>query len=282
VRLATDDQNPRGGRFERMKWYYADGTAQAGPVTEPEIESLFQSGKIQPSTLVWHEGMGSWLAFGQVKPALVEAVQHKSALTEKRPLLAPDLAPKEVVCSQCNQIFARGELILIRESWVCANCKPAFVQKLKEGSIAGPRLEYASFGIRLVAKLLDNFIFNTAIALIAAAAASLLFSSAENFREELAVRGVAFFGIVLGAVLLVTPIKIWCLARKGGTPGKRLCKLRVISASGENIGWGQATGRVFAEWITQLTFTIGYIIAAFDTEKRTVHDHIAGTRVVKD
>ena len=26
---------------------------------------------------------------------------------------------------------------------------------------------------------------------------------------------------------------------------------------------------------------IGYLIAAFDPEKRTVHDHIAGTRVIK-
>ena len=266
-----------------MKWYYADGTAQAGPVTEPEIESLFHAGKINPSTLVWHDGMGSWLAFGQVKPALIEAAQMKSAVTDKRSLLAPDLAPKEVVCSQCNQIFSRGELLLIRDNWVCPNCKPAFVQKLKEGTIVGRRLEYAGFGIRLLAKLLDNLIFSGAIGLVAAAAASLLFSSADTIREEIAAKGLMFVAVVGGAVLLVAPIKIWCLASNGGTPGKRICKLRVISATGENIGWGRATGRVFAEWITQLIpFAIGYILAAFDIEKRALHDRIAGTRVVKD
>jgi uncharacterized RDD family membrane protein YckC len=265
-----------------MKWYYADGAEQTGPVTEPQIENLFHAGRINSSTLVWHDGMGSWLPFGQVKPALIEAAQIKSDVAGQRPLLAPDLAASEVVCSECNQIFPRAQLILIRDFWICPYCKPAFVQKLKQGTIAGRRLVFAGFGVRLIAKLLDSLIFGGAIGLIVLAAASIFFSGETTSKEVVAGRLLIVLAVIGGSILLILPIKIWCLATQGGTPGKRLCKLRVIAASGENLGWGRATGRIFAEWITQLTFSIGYIIAAFDIEKRTIHDHIAGTRVVKD
>ena len=112
--------------------------------------------------------------------------------------------------------------------------------------------------------------------------ASLLFSGGVHSDREGAARILILGLAVSGALLLVLPVQMWCLATKGGTPGKRLCKLRVISETGENLGWGKAIGRVSAEILTQLTFSIGYIIAAFDIEKRTIHDRIAGTRVVKD
>jgi len=38
--------------------------------------------------------------------------------------------------------------------------------------------------------------------------------------------------------------------------------------------------RFFATMLSQLTLYIGYIIAAFDDEKRSLHDHICDTRVV--
>jgi uncharacterized RDD family membrane protein YckC len=147
----------------------------------------------------------------------------------------------------------------------------------------GRRQEFAGFGIRLLAKLLDNFIFYVlGVGLVSGAAASILFSGGVKSESEGAVKIVILILAIFGAYFLVLPIQMWCLATKGGTPGKRLCKLRVISDTGENLGWGKAIGRVAAEILTQLTFSIGYIIAAFDIEKRTIHDRIAGTRVVKD
>jgi uncharacterized RDD family membrane protein YckC len=58
--------------------------------------------------------------------------------------------------------------------------------------------------------------------------------------------------------------------------------LRVVGADGANVSWGRAIGRFFGEWVTgMIPFWIGYLIAAFDPERRTVHDHIAGTRVIR-
>ncbi len=46
-----------------MNWYYVDAGQQAGPISEDELASLAGSGKIQPDTLVWREGMATWLTY---------------------------------------------------------------------------------------------------------------------------------------------------------------------------------------------------------------------------
>src|SRR2546427_9341329 len=51
-----------------MNWYYVDAGQQAGPIPEDELATLAVSGKIQPDTLVWREGMATWLPYSQVKP----------------------------------------------------------------------------------------------------------------------------------------------------------------------------------------------------------------------
>ena len=50
-----------------MNWYYADAGQQVGPIGEAELDALAQSGKIQPSTLVWRDGMKDWIPYAQIK-----------------------------------------------------------------------------------------------------------------------------------------------------------------------------------------------------------------------
>jgi len=44
-----------------MQWFYADQGKSTGPVSENDFQNLVASGKITPSTLVWHEGMPAWV-----------------------------------------------------------------------------------------------------------------------------------------------------------------------------------------------------------------------------
>jgi uncharacterized RDD family membrane protein YckC len=69
------------------------------------------------------------------------------------------------------------------------------------------------------------------------------------------------------------------IGKYGATPGKMLCRIKVVTAEGQRVTYGRATGRYFAEIISMFC-NIGYIIAAFDSQKRALHDHIAGTRVI--
>ena len=67
----------------------------------------------------------------------------------------------------------------------------------------------------------------------------------------------------------------------GATLGKLACGLRVVQPDGAPISYGRAFGRAWAEILSGLfTCDIGYIITAFDSQKRSLHDHIANTRVI--
>jgi uncharacterized RDD family membrane protein YckC len=56
--------------------------------------------------------------------------------------------------------------------------------------------------------------------------------------------------------------------------------LTTKGADGGPISVGLAVGRYFAKILSVCTLWIGFIIAGFDREKRSLHDHICGTRVV--
>lgn len=65
------------------------------------------------------------------------------------------------------------------------------------------------------------------------------------------------------------------------TLGKKLFSIKVTDLDGNRIGFGRATGRFFAQLLSQISFTIGYLMAAFTERRQALHDMIAGTIVVK-
>jgi len=71
------------------------------------------------------------------------------------------------------------------------------------------------------------------------------------------------------------------VGRYGATPGKMAGRLRVVTADGGKVTYLKAFGRHFAEFLSSMILGIGYIMAAFDDQKRTLHDRICNTRVVK-
>src|SRR5439155_22123354 len=74
------------------------------------------------------------------------------------PAQATPLTGNEVVCVQCNRMFPTEETIQYGTAYVCATCKPTFVQKIKEGAVTPTYLgamDYAGFWIRWWAFLID-------------------------------------------------------------------------------------------------------------------------------
>ena len=89
----------------------------------------------------------------------------------------------------------------------------------------------------------------------------------------------------LGVTLLVQFLiglcyAVFFLGRFAATPGKMACGLLVVRADGSALTYPRAAGRHFADMLSGITLCIGYLIAAFDLEKRALHDHICDTRVV--
>jgi uncharacterized RDD family membrane protein YckC len=73
----------------------------------------------------------------------------------------------------------------------------------------------------------------------------------------------------------------WFVGKYGATPGKMACKIEVVTADAGQVSYLRAFARHFAKWISGFTLGIGYLMAAFDDQKRSLHDRICDTRVIR-
>ncbi len=251
-----------------MEWYYADEGHQVGPINEGDVERLVKEGKITSATPVWNPEMTDWEPYGKVRA--------RSSPHDLRKPTPPAPGAGQSVCSECGSILSRAEMIRFGGSWVCALCKPIFVQKLKEGVPLSGMMEYAGFWIRVVAKLIDGMILGVVNMIFSVPLGAMMTSSSDPYR---------FFGLtmILNAffMALQAAYTTFFVGRFGATPGKMAGRLKVVTGDGGKVSYLRALGRHFAEFITSMTFLIGYIIAAFDDQKRTLHDRICNTRVVR-
>ena len=236
-----------------MEWFYAEGNERRGPVSEAEFNELIRRGQIGTSTQVWRPGWDNWRSWGEANR---EVGSDGSAH-----------------CVQCGQTYPTGEMVQYEGSWVCPNCKPVFFQKVKEGIEPTVAMNYAGFWIRFLAKFVDYIVLNIPSYI-------LQFALAPMMQDE----GTAMVALgisMLFSFLLSLAYSVFMHGKYGATLGKMACGLRVVTAEGGPIGYPVAAGRYFAEILSGIILAIGYIIAAFDDEKRTLHDRICNTRVIR-
>jgi uncharacterized RDD family membrane protein YckC len=253
-----------------MNWHYVAQGQPAGPVGDEQFAELVRTGKITAETLVWRDGMTDWLPYQQ-------------ALNSAGPGTGPTAASKsgdtttEAVCAECLRIFPMDEMIRHENTYICAGCKPVFMQKLSEGAkLPTGGLKYAGFGIRFGAKFLDGLILGLPFMVV-------LFAVLIPQAVKTTPGQVNFLPLLiqLGFVLVQIGYQIFFVGKYGATPGKMLCKLKVVTADGDPISYGRATGRAFAEILSGMICDIGYLLVIFDNpQKRALHDHICNTRVV--
>ena len=111
-----------------VDWFYSDQGRQVGPVTDSALENLVRSGRITERTLVWRAGMSQWQPLREARPSTQTTL----------PLAPPGFQPppniESGVCIECQREYPQTEMIFLNRNWVCASCKPIFVQRLKEGA----------------------------------------------------------------------------------------------------------------------------------------------------
>lgn len=69
--------------------------------------------------------------------------------------------------------------------------------------------------------------------------------------------------------------------KTGQTLGMRTWKIKVVNVDGSNLSYKTATKRFFAAMLSWLTLGFGFWRAMFDQEKRTWHDALSQTKLVK-
>jgi uncharacterized RDD family membrane protein YckC len=182
--------------------------------------------------------------------------------------------PSQAFCTQCGRSFTVDDLMRFGESYVCADCKPSFLQRVREGVPVGAALTYGSAGKRVVAAIIDTvilFLVGLVVNLVTAAPRTVTPGSiASVFTLG------TFVNLVIGFAYYV-----YLLTTYGATLGKMAMGLKVVTAENGPLSGGRATGRYFcATFLEPLTLGIGLLIALFDDQRRTLHDRICGTRVI--
>ena len=254
-----------------MPWYYAEGALQNGPVTDDEFADLVRNGKVRGGTLVWREGMANWQPYSIVAPQAAGAPPAVAA-----PVASTQVAPNEIVCQECGKAVPKENAIQYGTVWVCGNCKPLFLQKLREGAAPIARMPYAGFWIRFIAEFIDGFIIGVVffVPII-----FLMMGRSGGTTDLMSLMFNPFLN--LGSTAVLTVYNTLFIGKFGASPGKMIFGMRVITSDGGRVSYARALGRSLAEILSSLICYIGYIIAAFDDQKRALHDHICDTRVVR-
>lgn len=269
-----------------MKWYYAQGGRQAGPVEESVLDDLVRQGVVRDDTLVWHQGMAAWQRHGAVRGASHSVPENASPVPAIPPAALGSESRDTHYCSECGRPFPATQLTSYGGVSVCAQCQPAYSQRLRGG---GAARHFGGFWIRFLALCIDTIIIGVVSAIVriplGLAGLGLGLSLSRNpdpgqvmaaLPAILSLAGLSF----LIQLALSLAYEVYFLSTRGATPGKMALSLQVTRADGSPVSAGLAAGRYFARILSSLIFFIGFIIAAFDREKRALHDHICGTRVV--
>jgi uncharacterized RDD family membrane protein YckC len=215
-----------------------------------EFEALIAAGTIRPETLVWQPGMPNW------QPA-----------SEARPDLLPPMLPG--VPGVPAPIYV-GETV----------------------SIVGGR-RYGGFWIRFLARFIDGLILMIpSIVVIVLVVGTSFFESIISGDVSSIMQTAPMF-IVAGLInaAMYAAYESFTTSSYGGTPGKLALGLRVILLDGSMLSLQQAlirhliyaAGGIIGSVIpfATLWYLADNIPAAFDPEKRALHDRIAKTLVVK-
>lgn len=139
-------------------------------------------------------------------------------------------------------------------------------------------LPYGGFWIRFVAYVVDGFLIGLIrAALVAPMGWRLLREPAWSWGTLWDIGEIQITSLAVSLCYFA-----WFWTKYGATPGKMIFRLKVVTPEGGSPTLGQAVGRYFAMLLSGLILGIGFLMAAWDREARTLHDALAGTRVVRE
>ena len=193
--------------------------------------------------------------------------------------------PESRFCSECGRAGLAEDFARFGDQSVCPDCKDRYAQKLREGVAPMASVPYAGFWLRVLALLIDAIILMVVQTIIQFAVGGGAMGTLQPDPEHaermlgpaLAAAGLAWLiGLVVGCTY-----ESLFVSRLGATPGKMALGLKVVRPNGELVDLGRAIGRYFAKMLSWIILGIGYIMVAFDAEKRGLHDLICDTRVIK-
>lgn len=176
-------------------------------------------------------------------------------------------------CARCGSPFCPDCLVEISGRPFCATCKSEQLLDVRSG-VDRSQMQYSTILRRFGAIFLDSLLI---VVPMYAIMGVFIFVPATRGQEPnplFNLIGIPF------ALLSLAYEGLMLQYKNGQTLGKMALKVRVVRPDGSPISPGQAWGRVVMRTILGCLWIVDYIPAFFTPEKTTLHDMVAGTRVV--
>jgi uncharacterized RDD family membrane protein YckC len=147
-------------------------------------------------------------------------------------------------------------------------------------------VEYAGFGIRLLAWLIDFLVLlflSFIIGLISGffIAFLLIYVSIVSADSSIVTSLSNFISGFIGFSVNLLYFTLFWSSKFQGTPGKILLGLKIVDVNGNKISYFTALIRYISTIISSLLLGIGYLLIIFDGKKQALHDKFASTYVIK-
>jgi uncharacterized RDD family membrane protein YckC len=222
--------------------YYVRGETEAlGPYDGRALKDMIEQGRVLPTTAIARVGDTQW----------VDVKDHPYF----RSLRSAGFAASQATSAQATSALP-GEV------------------------------EYAGFWIRLAAHYLDAIFLSALVAAtgfvlgIIGVIAGVL--STQGGKLE-AGGATGWFIALMYLIYIGIAFAYYIIFNSGpwqGTPGKRIVRIHLITASGAKVSRGLAVGRCFACIVSYLSLYIGFMVIGWNKEKKGFHDMMCGTRVI--
>ena len=227
--------------MSQVEWYYAKDGVQAGPLPVGQLREMARTGALRPDDLVWTEGMPEW------RPAAaVQAVY--SAAAGVVPYGGAGATPS-------------GGLNYYNPAY-----EPV----------------YAGFWLRFCATFVDTIII--AVPLLGIGALLFFGLGLQNEFNKPGSAAPELLDIGWRLLYLLVGWLYYASQESGphmATLGKRACGIVVTDMEGQRLTFGRASGRFFGKLLSDLTCSMGYVLAAFTPKRQALHDLVASTLVVR-
>jgi len=231
------------------QWYIGRNDKRTGPFTPDQLRQMAASGRVQPTDLVWKQGMTQWAA----------------ASTIKGLFSIPGVATPPAV-------GPRGGTDLEFDS-------PG------SPSAGGQGFQYADYMQRVAAFLLDCLFVGLMTCIPSAAIVGVCIAIGSSTKDPDTVNGIVGLGNCCSQLLaILIGVSYYVLletSAKQATWGKQILGIKVTDLQGNRITASRATGRYFAKFLSGCTLGVGFLMPLFTEKKQTLHDMLAGCLALK-
>jgi uncharacterized RDD family membrane protein YckC/ribosomal protein L40E len=182
------------------------------------------------------------------------------------------------ICIGCHAVNAAS-------AQYCYKCGLPLPQQLSNGY--ENQIRYAGFWIRVASYLIDALLIGIVADMVTIPLFFHYIGLSFDYNSWLSSGTIpaGFWIYYLWSVLIVFLVGViyytFAIGKWGRTVGKMALKIKVVKPDGTRVSYWRAFGRGLAFYLNQFTLGFSFLIIAFTSKKRGLHDYIADTVVIK-